>query len=396
MKVVTTCLFGLESLVGEDIRAQGYDKDMITISDGLVCLEVSEKEITKAIALCNLWIATGERVLLEIGDFPATTFDELFDGLSSLCWEEFIPNGWAFSVNGYSRKSALFGIPACQSIAKKAIVKRLLSKNGGGSIWEEDERLGLLKVVLGIVSDRVSVRIDTSGDGLHKRGYRPLAHEAPIRETLAAGMIRIARYRHGGIEALVDPLCGSGTIAIEGARAARGMPPGLDRSFAAERWPYLTAGVFGKLRERAQERIQSLPADEVYFFGSDVDSKAVETAKRNAKNAKVEKFIRFEKKDVLTLSPEALENWTGFPRSLVICNPPYGERLLSEKEARDLYRGIGKIFLTEKGKCKKGIRLSVISPDDTFEKAIGFSADKRRKLYNGNIKCQLFNYFKLL
>jgi len=395
MKVVVTCLFGLESLVGEDIAALGYKKEDISVADGIVSLTVPDYEIPVAVARLNMWVATGERVFVEIGDFFAESFDELFEGIESLPWEDYIPEGYAFHVNGYSRKSTLFGIPACQSISKKAIVKRLLPKRGNSEILEEDERNGLLKIQLGIVSDQVFVRIDTSGDGLHKRGYRPLSNTAPIRETLAAGLVRLSRYQAFGKEALVDPFCGSGTIVIEAARAALGIAPGIDRSFSAEGWPVIGKEVFDKEREAAEAKIKKPSVEQIFFYGSDIDEKAVEISIRNAKTARVSGYTRFEKRDALSLSPSILEEWTGHARSLVLCNPPYGERLLSEKEAAAIYRRIGKCFLTRDGKCQMGIRLSVISPDDTFEKVIGHKADKRRKLYNGNIKCQMYHYHKI-
>ena len=397
MKIIITALFGLESLVSEDLMSIGYLKEHITVCDGLISLEVTAQELAEAVARVNLWVRTGERVFVELANFPARSFDELFDGIARISWEEFIPKDFAFHINGYSRKSELFGISACQSICKKAVVKRLLSagKMLPTDTLIEDERKGLLKIQFGIVADQVSVMIDTSGEGLHKRGYRPLSNIAPIKETLAAGLVRLSRYKPFGVEALVDPFCGSGTIVIEAALAAFSIAPGLNRPFAAENWPVIGKPAFSKAREEAmQMQDQDIP-DDLYFFGSDLDMAAVETSMRNARSAGVDRVVQFRKADVFDQTPEALRDWTGLSRQLILCNPPYGERLLSQEEAEDIYRGIAHTYLDEEGNCRKGIRLSVISPDDTFERAVGRPADKRRKLYNGNIKCQMYHYYKL-
>ena len=397
MKIIITALFGLESLVSEDLMSIGYKKEHITVCDGLISLEVTVQELADAVARVNLWVRTGERVFVELANFPARSFDELFDGIARISWEEFIPKDFAFHINGYSRKSEHFGISACQSICKKAVVKRLLSarKMLATDTLIEDERKGLLKIQFGIVADQVSVMIDTSGEGLHKRGYRPLSNIAPIKETLAAGLVRLSRYKPFGVEALVDPFCGSGTIVIEAALAAFSIAPGLNRPFAAENWPVIGKSAFSKAREEAmQMQDQDIP-DDLYFFGSDLDMAAVETSMRNARSAGVDRVVQFRRADVFDQTPEALRDWTGLARQLILCNPPYGERLLSQEEAEDIYRGIAHTYLDEEGNCKKGIRLSVISPDDTFERAVGRPADKRRKLYNGNIKCQMYHYYKL-
>jgi putative N6-adenine-specific DNA methylase len=234
----------------------------------------------------------------------------------------------------------------------------------------EDERIGLLKVQFGIVNNFVSVMIDTSGEGLHKRGYRPLTHQAPIKETLAAGLVRLSRYTPFREEALVDPFCGSGTIIIEAAMAAFSIAPGLNRPFSAENWPFIGKDVFIMAREEAQSMQNRDISEDIYFFGSDLDKTAIESSVRNARAAGVDMHVR-------------------------LCNPPYGERLLSQDAAEQIYKGIARTYLDDKGFCKKGIRLSVISPDNTFEGSVGRPADKRRKLYNGNIRCQMYHYFKL-
>ena len=397
MKIIITALFGLESLVAEDLIRIGYEKEKIAVSDGSVALHVTEKELPLAVARVNLWVSTGERVFVELDRFRATTFDQFFDAIQEIAWEDYIPTDFAFHVNGYSRKSVLFGIPACQGLAKKAIVKRLLKARNllpTDTIFE-NERKGLLKLSFGIVSDEVSIMVDTSGEGLHKRGYRPLTHLAPIKETLAAGLVRLSRYRAYGEEALVDPFCGSGTIVIEAAMEALSIAPGLRRPFAAEAWPVIGKEAFRQSREEAISMQKKPASDAVYFFGSDIDPKAIETSLRNAHAAGIDEVVRFKVADAFSQTTEQLSIWTGLNRQLIICNPPYGERLLTEDEAQEIYKRIGATYLDNQGMCRKGIRLSVISPDDTFESAVGHSADKRRKLYNGNIKCQMYHYYKL-
>lgn len=397
MKVIITALFGLESLVAEDLMAIGYEKQNIQVSDGVISLRVLPEELAMTVARVNLWVRTGERVFVELLNFPARTFDELFDEVKDFPWEDFIPLEFAFHVNGFSRKSEIFGISAAQSICKKAIVQRLLlaRKQLSTDTLIENERKGLLKIQFGIVDNQVGIMIDTSGDGLHKRGYRPLAHQAPIKETLAAGLVRLSRYRPFGEEALVDPFCGSGTILIEAALAAFNIAPGLNRPFAAENWPLVGKLAFQEAREEAAALRDTDMPDDLYFFGSDLDPQAVATSIRNAKSAGVDQVIRFKQADAFSQTPAALREWTGLSRQLILCNPPYGERLLTEDEATEIYKGIARTYLDSEGLCRKGIRLSVISPDDTFERAVGRLADKRRKLYNGNIKCQMYHYFKL-
>ena len=397
MKIVLTCLFGLESCVRDDLLAIGYERSNIAVSDGSVSLEADDYTWESDIARINMWSRRAERVLFEVGSFPATEFSALFDGTSGICWDDYIPEGYAFIINGYSRKSKLFGISACQSLIKKAVVKSLCLSRGlkSDGIIAEDASKGIVRIQFGIVNDIVSLMIDTTGDGLHKRGYRPLTHEAPIRETLASGMISLGRYRPWGAEALADPFCGSGTILIEACLMACNIAPGKNRHFAYESLPYIGEYARRKAYEEAVSLEDSESTDDCFFFGSDIDPKAVESAIRNAKAAGVADHIRFSVADAATRTPSAFEKITGFSRTMVITNPPYGGRLMTVEEAYEIYRMISSLYLTSQGFCRPGMRLSVISPDDSFEEATGHKADKRVKLYNGNIKCQLNNYFKL-
>ncbi|NLW89255.1 MAG: class I SAM-dependent RNA methyltransferase [Clostridiaceae bacterium] len=396
MELFISSLFGLESLIREDLEAVGYPSDRITVRDGSVLLSVPEPDVPAAIARTNLWVRRGERVLLCVGNFDAGSFDELYEGVNSICWEEYIPESFAFHVDGYSRKSKLFAIPACQGICKKAVVKRLLRAKGRpetGRVYE-DETLGIVKIMFGIVADRVRVMIDTSGDGLHKRGYRPIAGLAPLRETLAAGMTTLSRFHPYEKEALVDPFCGSGTIVIEAAMIAHKIAPGLNRAFRAERWPFVGKIPFERAREEARDLRISEPLGEPCFFGSDIDSESVEIASMNARNAGVSAFVRFKTEDAFRQTTDALSLWTGIDRQLIITNPPYGHRMRTEEETKSLFERTAKLYLDENGFCRDGIRLSVISPVGEFEAAAGRPADKRRKLYNGEILCEMSHYFR--
>lgn len=397
MKIILTCLFGLESCVRENLINAGYERSLITVNDGVVTYDADNDNWEMDVARINMWAACAERVFFEVGSFGARTFEELFDGTSRLPWDDFIPQGFAFIINGYSRKSDLYGISACQSLIKKAIVKSLCTSRGlkSDSIISEDPDKGTVKIQFGIVNNQVSMMIDTTGEGLHKRGYRPLTHEAPIRESLARGMVMLAKYRPFGREALADPFCGSGTILIEAALDACHVAPGRNRHFSYENLPYIGEYAYKKAREEAMSLEDTSPLDDCFYFGSDIDSKAIEYAKENARRAGVGDFIKFSVADAATRTPEAFKTITGFERTQVITNPPYGGRLMTPEEADEIYRMISRLYLTREGKCRPGMRLSVISPDDTFEIASGHKADKRYKLYNGNIKCQLNNYFRL-
>lgn len=397
MNIVITTLFGLESLVREDLTGIGYTKEQINVSDGVVTLNVPDIELATAVARVNMWVAHGERVYFEVGTFGATTFEDFFDNTKLLNWNDYIPKDYSFVVNGYSRKSVLFGIPACQSLAKKAIVKSLCKARhlGEDGMINENKNLGEIRIQFGIVSDKVQMMIDTTGEGLHKRGYRPLTHEAPIRETLASGMVSLARFRPFGFEALVDPMCGSGTILIEAALKVCGAAPGRLRHFGYEDIPYIGQDAYKKAYEEARDLEDFSECDDIYFHGSDIDPSAIYNANKNATVAGVGKMIKFHVGDMAKETPASLLKTTGFDRQLILTNPPYGGRLLTPEDADRLYKLLAKTYLTPEGFCQKGIRLSVISPDDTFEVATGFKADKRFKLYNGNIKCQLNSYFKM-
>ena len=368
-KMLAPAIFGVEGILADELKRLGAEN--VKSENGRVFFEGDVNILAKA----NIELRTAERVLLVVGEFKATDFEELFDKTTALNWEDFIGKNDAFPVTGYSISSELHSVPDCQSIIKKAIVKRL-SKTY--SISWFDETGPMHKIRFSIQKNNVIIGIDTSGDGLHKRGYRANSLEAPIKETLAAAMCYTARIFPD--TKLYDPFCGSGTILIEAAMIAKNMAPGIRRFFSSERFSDEFAKTFANARKEAIDKINH----NVDFraFGSDIDENAVALTLENAKKAGVSDVISVKKCDIGNLKlPDE--------RMLLITNPPYGERLLDIKNAEKLYKIMGEKMPKEPGK-----KYFIISPNDDFESFFGRPADKRRKLYNGMIKCQLFMYFK--
>ncbi|MBP1757313.1 MAG: hypothetical protein H6Q62_169 [Firmicutes bacterium] len=394
MNIVMTTLFGLEALVSEELQDLGYEKAQITVTDGQVVLEAGAGTALAAARL-NVQLRTAERVLVQLAQYEAKDFDSFFDRAKELPWEDWIDRGSVINVNGYSRKSALFGIPACQSLLKKAIVTRLATAYGlgSGSRVMEDPTRGIIRIQFGIVNDRVTIMVDTSGDGLHKRGYRPLRHEAPLKETLAAALVRLSMFRPRSPEALFDPFCGSGTIPIEAALAAYCIAPGLNRPFAGERWSLVGKAAFDEARQEARDQVLQGSKQDVFIFGSDLSPQAAALSAENARVAGVGDYIRFRSQDITTLKLAELKQWTGHESLLVIGNPPYGERLLDQEAAQAIYEATCDLLIP-RGHLADGIRLSLLTPDTEFEQIAGRPADKRRKLYNGMIRCMMYHYFK--
>lgn len=367
--MIAPCLFGVESIAADEFRRMGFE-DVIT-ENGRVKLQGDLNMLARA----NICSRFAERIMINVGEFSAVTFTELFEGVKALPWENYIGREDAFPVNGWSIDSQLFSIPDCQSIIKKAIVERLKLRY---SVLRFPETGPEYKVRFSIHKNSVTVMIDTSGEGLHKRGYRRNSNDAPLKETLGAAMCDLARIYPD--TQIYDPFCGSGTLLIEAALMATKNAPGLRRYFAAERFGFIPQNVWREERTRAQDNI--LHNIEFRAHGFDTDENAVRLTLENAKKAGVEKYVTASVADVrdFTLPEE---------RCLVITNPPYGERLLDVKAAEELYCVMGKRF-----KEGFGRKYYIISPHDEFEKFFGRPADKRRKLYNGMIKCQLFMYFK--
>lgn len=398
MKIAIPSLLGVESIISGELQDLGYEKDQIEVHDGLVYLIVEERlePISEAVARLNINLRVGERVQLEIADFEARTFDELYDGIREIQWEEWIPNGWAFIVKGYSRKSDLFGVPACQRTIKKGIVERLSAVRGtiAGGVVPEDPDKGLLRIQFSIIENTVHLLVDTSGASLHKRGYRPRSNEAPLKETLAAAMLKIMRWEPFSDEMLLDPFCGSGTIAIEAAMMAASMPPGLNRRFEGEIWPVLDTTAFARAREEGQAMMDSDAPDESFIFASDIDRNTVSLAIENAERAGVRSFISFARRDIRNVNGrEWMAAHPDFPRCLVLGNPPYGERMSNEEEVASIHKVLGENFLPY-GNLFSGLRLGIITAAENFEEEVGKVADKRRKLYNGMIRCYLYQYYR--
>lgn len=368
-QMAVPCLLGVEGFVADELRAM--EAQNVEPQNGRVLFTGGDELLARA----NLWCRYGERVLIQLGSFRAVTFEELFQGVRALPWEEWIGKKDAFPVKGRSLNSKLSSVPACQSIIKKAIVERL-SKRYGVPWLEETGSVHQVQFLL--MKDQVSVMLDTSGPGLHKRGYRGNSVEAPIKETLAASMIHLSRLRWDG--ALYDPFCGSGTLLIEGALYALNIAPGLRRHFAAEKWESVAPGVWKREKERALSMIRRDAAFEAH--GSDLDPAAVSLTMENARKAGVVARLHVEQRAVSEFAPSGDRGW-------VVCNPPYGERLLDIRAAEEIYREMGRVFPQ-----RPGWSYTIISPDETFEECFGRRADKRRKLYNGMMKCQVYQYFK--
>ena len=367
-KLCVPCLLGLEAPIADELKRLGMAN--VASENGRVYFTGDES----AVACANVNLRVGERVLVELGRFNAVTFEELFQGVKAIRWEDIIPRDGAFPVKGYSLNSALFSVSDCQKIIKKAIVERLRGVYGIDWFHESAETY---QVQFSIMKDNVSVCLDTSGEGLHKRGYRPAHNAAPLKETMAAAMVRLSRYR--GRDDFCDPFCGSGTIPIEAALIARNIAPGLHRSFAAQSWRMIDPAVWRDAREAARTKEFH---GEYNIVGSDIDPKAVAIARENAERAGVSDIVRFEVADAAAFDRKT-------ERGVIVTNPPYGERIMEKAQAEALYRAFGAAW-----RKTENWQLYLLSSHTEFERCFGKTADKKRKLYNGMIKCDLFMYFK--
>ena len=363
------CIFGLEGICANELKFLGIED--VTAENGRVLFSGDFNTLARA----NINSRYAERIQILLGEFEARNFEQLFENVKNLPWEQFIGISDAFPVKGRCLNSKLMSIPDCQKIIKKAVVSRL-SERYMLSWFEETGPVHQIQFL--ILKDKVSIMLDTSGAGLHKRGYRAESNDAPIKETLAAAMAELARVRPNHF--VVDPMCGSGTLLIESAMKALNIAPGLNRYFACEKWSCIPKEVFAEERELAKSKIRqdcNFKAE-----GSDIDELALEVARKNAQKAGVADRITFFKRDV-----KDFELSEGF--QTIITNPPYGERLLDIKSAEELYSVMGKRFKRANGKS-----YTIITPDDDFEKIFGRKADKRRKMYNGTLKCQVYMFYK--
>ena len=368
LELIATATFGVEAVVKREIEELGYE--IIKSEDAKITFGGDEEAIVKS----NLWLRCADRILLKMGEFEARTFEDLFQGTKALPWEEWITEDGKFTVNGSSVKSDLFSISDCQSIVKKAIVERL--KQHYKTDWFK-ETGAEFPVKVTLLKDRATLTIDTSGVGLHKRGYRVVDVKAPIKETLGAALVKLSFFKAGRL--LVDPFCGSGTIAIEAAMIAKNIAPGLSRKFAAEGWPAIPKELWQKARKEAFESIDN--EKEVRIIASDISKRAIEAAMENAEEAGVLDCIEF-----ITMPVKDLVAKEEF--GIIICNPPYGERIGERADLDEIYRDMGSFF-----KLNPTWSLYFLTSDKEFEKQFKRTpADRRRKLYNGRIEATYYQY----
>ncbi|MBR4893236.1 MAG: class I SAM-dependent RNA methyltransferase [Clostridia bacterium] len=366
-EIVVTTMFGLEALVAKEIRNLGYETTEVI--DGRVTF-LGDFE---AVARVNLWLRCGERVFIKVGEFDAVTFDELFEKTKSLDWSKWLLKDSEFPVNGFCVKSQLFSVRDCQAIIKKGIVESLTKSY---KINWFPETGSLYKIEFSIIKDKVALMIDTSGDSLHKRGYRRRSNMAPLKETIAAAIVTMSRFSYNGV--FCDPFCGSGTIPIEAAMIAKNIAPGLNRHFAFEGFKQMSKNYLKDAREEALSEIRKT---NLKVIASDIDYDCVDLTINNAKLARVNDVIFVKRLPVADFKSEE----TG---GTIVCNPPYGERLLTLKESEKIIKDLGRVY-----KNLLGWNMFVITPNEKFETLIGKKATKKRKLYNGMLKCDLYQYF---
>jgi putative N6-adenine-specific DNA methylase len=369
IEITAVSTFGMEALVKREINKLGYEIE-----------EVKNGRITftgdlKAVAEANLWLRTAERVLIRLTEFKAEDFDQLYDGVREIDWPEWLPEDAEFPVSGKSIDSQLSSVPTCQSIVKKAVVDSM--KEEYGDKWfKEDGPLFPIEVAL--YKDSAVISIDTSGAGLHKRGYRSLSVTAPIQETIAAGMVYLSRWDKDRI--LIDPFCGSGTILIEAAMMAKNQAPGLKRTFISEDWPIFDNMTWAKARVEAK-KAKKVDVEPRLIMGYDRDPEAISIARYHAKQAGVADLIHFQEQDFSDFS-------TNRKYGYIITNPPYGNRMSDQEEVEELYREMGEKFLP-----LETWSYYIITSHSKFEEIFGKEASKRRKLYNGGVETQYYQYY---
>ncbi len=366
MEFSVPCLFGLEGLAGDELRR--LDMENVRVENGRVLFSGDGLALAKA----NVCLRTGERVLIVLADFKATTFEELFQGVYQANLEDYIPRDGVFPVKGHCLNSQLMSVPDCQAIVKKAASRRLGEKYGVSWLPETGAKYQLQ---FSIMNDRVQLYLDTTGPGLHKRGYRANGNDAPLRETLAAAMVMLTHYR--GREFLWDGFCGSGTIPIEAALIAKNKAPGAFRRFSAEAFSWLDPKLWGQVRTEAKDKEFH---GNYRILGSDNDPKCVSLSMANARKAGLGDLIEFKDGDATKMSLPTDEG-------IFIANPPYGQRMMEQKSAQRLYADLGRHL-----RYADGWKKYIITSEPEFEHYFGARADKKRKLYNGMIKCDYYMY----
>ena len=366
---VVPCLMGVEGLVADELKYKGFEH--VEAENGRVLFQGDLYDGARA----NVQLRCGERVLIRLASYPAKTFDELFEGMKAIHWEQWIGKDDAFPVKGYSIHSQLHSVPDCQRILKKAAVERM--KLAYNVTWLE-ETGPKHQIQFSLMNDRCEIFLDTTGNPLYKRGYKLEQNDASMRETLAASMVKLARWK--GREVFTDPFCGSGTIAIEAALTALNIAPGKLRTFEAETWNEDWAYAFSDAREEAAG--EEMLDKQLQLFASDIDEASVELAEENARRAGVADYIQFSVADACRI------DWRQ-RGGVVICNPPYGVRMMDQEQAKRLARAFGRAT-----GWNRELKLYIISSDMEFEESFGRPADKKRKLYNGMLKCNLYQYFQ--
>ncbi len=367
-KLVATSAMGLESLVADEVKALGYKT---TSENGKIYFQGDELAIAKT----NLWLRVADRVRIVAGEFQATTFDDLFEQTKAIPWERFLPVDAEFPVAGKSVKSTLYSVPDCQAIVKKAIVERL--KIAYKRIGFLDESGPLFKLEVSILKDKVTLTIDSSGTGLHKRGYRVAQGDAPLKETLAAALVKVSRWNPN--RPFVDPFCGSGTIAIEAAMIGQNIAPGYNREFSCEDWPWINKSIWDQVREEAEDLAKyDQPLD---ITGSDYDPRMIKVAQENAAGAGFADLIKWQTCDVRDLTVDGLNG-------VMVGNPPYGERLGEVEEAEEITRELGRVM-----KKHPSWSVYMLSSLENFEKMYGQRTTKKRKLFNGFIRTDLYQFW---
>ncbi|MFB9757670.1 THUMP domain-containing class I SAM-dependent RNA methyltransferase [Ectobacillus funiculus] len=368
LTLIATAAMGLEALVAKEVRNLGYE---CQVDNGKVIFQGDEDAVCRA----NLWLRTADRVKIQVGEFKATTFDELFEKTKALNWGQYIPENAEFPVIGKSVKSKLFSVPDCQSIVKKAVVEKLRSTYKRTTWFEETGPLYRIEIAL--LKDIATITLDTSGAGLHKRGYRVAQGEAPLKETLAASLVMLTNWKAD--RPFVDPFCGSGTIALEAALIGQNIAPGFNREFASDGWEWVGKDRWRRAREEAEDLARY--DQKLHIIGSDIDHRMVQIAKENAEEIGLTDLVTFKQMQVKDFTTKEEYGY-------VVTNPPYGERLSEKPLVEKLYAEMGKVF---RGMDTWSIYVLTSYPE--FEKWYGAEASKKRKLFNGFIRTDYYQYF---
>ncbi|MCX7965134.1 MAG: class I SAM-dependent RNA methyltransferase [Syntrophorhabdaceae bacterium] len=358
--------FGLESILVRELRAMGF-KDL-NVENGKVSFKGNEKDIVR----CNMWLRTADRILINLKAFPAEDFETLFQNTLSIEWADILPKDSIIHVVGKSARSKLFSVKHCQSIVKKAIIEAMKRRYKTETFPENGP---LYRIEISLYKDNATISMDTTGAGLHKRGYRIEGAPAPLRETIAAGIILLSRWSPEYV--LADLFCGSGTIPIEAALIAKNIAPGINRHFISENWWQIPKNLWEGARKEANIAVKNISCE---IFASDIDERAIKKAKQNAIRAGVYDLISFKQLDFKDFNTSSKSGY-------IICNPPYGERMGDKDEIEKIYKGLGKLY-----DRLKGWSFFILSSHPEFQKLFGKKAEKNRKLYNGKIKCYLYQY----